>query len=75
MRTSIYSRISRDRTGAGLGVAAQSADCRALAESLGWEVVGTHDDNDLSAYSGKPRPGYAALLDDVRAGRIDAVLA
>lgn len=32
-------------------------------------------DNDLSAYSGKPRPRYRAMLDAIRAGRIDAVLA
>jgi DNA invertase Pin-like site-specific DNA recombinase len=31
-------------------------------------------DNDISAYSGKPRPGYLALLEDIRAGRIDGVL-
>lgn len=34
-----------------------------------------HTDNDLSAYSGKPRPGYADLLEEVRAGSVDAVLA
>lgn len=74
-RAVIYARISRDRTGAGLGVATQTKDCQLLADHLGWTVVATHDDNDLSAYTGKPRPGYAALLADVRAGRVDAVLA
>jgi site-specific DNA recombinase len=34
-----------------------------------------HEDNDVSAYSGKVRPGYAALLADLEAGRADAVLA
>ena len=33
-------RISKDRTGAGLGVARQRTDCAALAVSLGWQVVG-----------------------------------
>jgi len=37
-------------------------------------IVSTHTDNDLSAYSGKPRPGYRALLDDIEASRVDAVL-
>src|SRR4051794_30901949 len=71
----IYARISRDREGAGLGVERQEADCRALAERLGWEVVAVYVDNDVSAYSGAPRPQYRAMLDDVRAGRVRGVLA
>lgn len=74
-RAAIYTRISRDREGAGLGVERQRDDCQELARRLGWSVVATHTDNDLSAYSGKPRPGYKALLEDIRAGRVDAVLA
>lgn len=75
MRAAIYARISRDRHGAGLGVGRQLDDCRALCEQLGYTVVVEHTDNDLSAYSGKPRPGYLHLLDDVRAGHVDAVVA
>jgi site-specific DNA recombinase len=71
----IYCRISRDREGAGLGVDRQDADCRELAERLGWTVTAVHTDNDISAYSGKPRPGYRALLDDIKAERVTAVLA
>src|SRR5918993_3790815 len=73
-RAAIYTRISQDRTGAGLGIERQETDCRALAERLGWEIIAVHADNDLSAYSGKPRPGYRALLADLRAGVADAVL-
>jgi DNA invertase Pin-like site-specific DNA recombinase len=73
-RAAIYTRISQDREGAGLGVERQEADCRALAERLGWTIVAVHSDNDLSAYSGKPRPGYLALLADLRAGVADAVI-
>jgi len=73
-RAAIYCRISQDRTGAGLGVERQEADCRDLAERLGWTVVKVYADNDLSAYSGKPRPGYRALLADLRAGVADAVI-
>jgi site-specific DNA recombinase len=73
-RAAIYTRISSDREGAGLGVERQEADCRALAEQLGWEIVAVHSDNDLSAYSGKPRPGYEALLADLRADVADAVI-
>jgi site-specific DNA recombinase len=74
-RAAIYCRISRDREGAGLGVERQEQDCRELAQRLDWRIVTVHTDNDLSAYSGKPRPGYLALVDDITAGRIDAVVA
>jgi DNA invertase Pin-like site-specific DNA recombinase len=71
----IYCRISKDRIGAGLGVDRQLSDCQELAARLGWTVAAVHTDNDISAYSGKPRPGYRALLADVEAGRADAVIA
>jgi site-specific DNA recombinase len=74
-RALIYCRISRDREGAGLGVERQREDCEALAKQLGVEIVEVYSDNDLSAYSGKPRPGYQKLLADLRAGRADTVLA
>lgn len=74
-RAALYCRISRDRTGAHLGVDRQEEDCRELADRLGWTVATVNADNDLSAYSGKPRPGYRALLDHLRAGRADAVIA
>jgi site-specific DNA recombinase len=73
-RAVIYTRISKDREGAGLGVDRQRQQCDDLADHLGWQVVAHHSDNDLSAYSGKPRPGYRALLDDLEQGRADAVI-
>lgn len=63
-----------DRGGEALGVARQEADCRAEIERRGWTLVGTWVDNDLSAYSGKPRPQYQAMLADLAAGRLDAVV-
>lgn len=74
-RAVIYARISRDRIGAGLGVERQEADCRALALRLGFVVVLVLVDNDLSAYSGKPRPAYKRLLDMIAGGEVDVVLA
>jgi DNA invertase Pin-like site-specific DNA recombinase len=74
-RAAIYERISSDPTGRAAGVDRQDADCRALAKQLGWSVVAVHRDNDVSAYTGKPRPGYRALLADLREGRVDAVIA
>jgi site-specific DNA recombinase len=59
-RAVIYVRISRDkRRGSldeGLGVQAQEEQCRALALRLGYLVIAVFCDNDVSAYSGKPRP-------------------
>jgi hypothetical protein len=71
----IYCRISHDHIGAGLGVERQEQDYRELAARLGWTVTAVHTDNDLSAYDGKPRPGYRVLLADLEGGRMDAVLA
>lgn len=74
IRAAIYCRISQDRAGAGLGIARQESDCRAVCERRGWTVVEVYTDNDVSAYSGKARPSWTRLLDDVRAGRLDAVV-
>ena len=74
-RAAVYVRISRDRAGGGLGVARQQADCAALAERMGITIPGEpYVDNDLSAYSGKPRPGYRAMLGAIEAGHVDTVL-
>ena len=72
-RAAVYCRISDDRRGEGLGVERQREDCVTLAERNGWKVVHTFTDNDLSAYSGKPRPQYAALMAAVEAGEIDVI--
>jgi site-specific DNA recombinase len=71
----VYARISSDQEGSGLGVARQLEDCHRLAESLGWAVAEEYVDNDLSAYSGKKRPGYERLLRDVAEGVRDGVVA
>ncbi|WP_328620687.1 recombinase family protein [Streptomyces sp. NBC_00354] len=68
IRAVIYVRISQDRTGAHLGVDRQREDCEALAASKGWDVVETYVDNDISAYSGKRRPNYRRMLDDLEQG-------
>lgn len=75
MKAGIYTRISRDTTGDELGVARQDADCRELCSRLGWEVVDVYSDNDVSAYSGRHRPGYRRLLEDLQAGHLEALAA
>ncbi|MCT2077889.1 recombinase family protein [Dietzia cinnamea] len=74
-RTVIYSRISEDPKRTGLGVARQLEDCRNYALERGWDVVAELSDNDISAYSGKPRPGYRSLLELIKSGQVDYVLA
>jgi len=71
----IYCRISRDKDGDSHGVDNQKADCQRLAERLGWDVRAVYVDNDISAYSGKPRPQYRAMLEAVKAGQVRAVIA
>lgn len=75
LNVAAYCRISSDQTGEGLGVARQRADCEALAASRGWTLATVYVDNDVSAYSGKPRPQYAALLDALRGGQVGGVVA
>ncbi|MFE2132272.1 recombinase family protein [Streptomyces sp. NPDC059466] len=74
-RAVIYCRISQDRTGAGLGVDRQRQDCEALAERNGWDVVEVYVDNDVSAYSGKKRERYEAMLADLEQGTATVVIA
>lgn len=72
-KVAIYLRISQDPTGQAAGVTRQREDCLELVAQQGWTVFETYTDNDTSAY--KKRPGYDRLLDDIRSGQIDAVVA
>lgn len=74
VRAGLYVRISDDADGRGLGVARQEADCRRLCAQRGWVVAEVYEDNDRSAYSGKPRPAYQRMLADMAAGRVGAVV-
>lgn len=60
----IYCRISLDAAGEGLGVERQEAECRSLCERNGWSVDEVITDNDISATTGKRRPGFERLLAD-----------
>ncbi|MFG2636865.1 recombinase family protein [Streptomyces sp. NPDC048362] len=71
----IYCRMSEDREGGGLGIDRQREDCEKLAQQLGLTIVRVYADNDLSAYSGKPRPDYQRMLDAIRNGTHGAVIA
>ena len=70
----VYTRISQDRTGDGMGVQRQEEVCRAYAEERGLQIVGVFSDNSVSAYSGRSRPQYQAMLDRLRTRDVDAVI-
>ncbi|WP_055474753.1 recombinase family protein [Gordonia sp. HS-NH1] len=74
-RAAIYTRISLDETGEGLGVARQEEDARALVATRGWEVVAVYSDNSIGAYDRrKVRPGYDALTKAYESGQFDALV-
>jgi DNA invertase Pin-like site-specific DNA recombinase len=62
--------------GDGLGVARQEQDCRERAEHLRLTVAAAHVfvDNDTSAYSGKRRRGFEAMLDAMKNHQFDVLL-
>lgn len=70
----IYSRISDDPTGRAAGVERQVDECRALAADRGVDVLDEVVDNDLSATTGKRRPGFERVLGMIRASAVDTVV-
>jgi len=52
----------------------QREDCERLCAARGWAVAEVFSDNDTSAYSGKRRPGYEAMMTGLRSGDFDAVV-
>ena len=75
-RAAIYVRISEDRDDQQLGVERQRQDCLKLCADRGWDAIEpVYEDNDISASKGKLRASYQRLLADIRAGRVDAVVA
>lgn len=74
-RVVIYTRISRDDTGDNAKTARQEKTCRALCEARGWEVVAVENDESISAYSGKDRPGWNEVLRMINDGEVDVVVA
>jgi site-specific DNA recombinase len=75
MRCALYCRISDDRSGEGLGIERQLADCRDLVTRRGGTVVGEFLDNSRSATTGRRRPEYERLLAAVESGTVDTVVA
>lgn len=75
MTTAIYTRISDVKGRPGVGVERQENLCLELADKRGWNDVVVFSDDDISAWSGKSRPGWDAMLDAIRAGQVSALVA
>jgi DNA invertase Pin-like site-specific DNA recombinase len=75
-RAGIYVRVSVDRDRDKATIERQEADCRALAEHRGFEVVQVFPDRNLSAFKrGVVREQYDLMKEAVTEGRIEVVLA
>lgn len=74
-RCLIYVRASLDQTGEGRSVARQEEACRSLANARGWTVVGVETDNSVSASTGKKRPAWGRVLEQLGADTCDVLVA
>ncbi len=73
-RAFVYTRISLDRKGEGLGVARQLKACREKAAALGWDVVEVFEENDTSASKGH-RPRYTEMMARLARGEASGLIA
>lgn len=73
-RAAIYVRISDDPGDLKAGVARQEEDCRGVCAERGWVVTEVFEDNDRSAYQGKPRPAFERMLAVMASGGVDVVV-
>lgn len=75
-RAGIYTRISKNNPRVPK-VEDQAADGYALAKAQGYQVVDgcVYVDDGISASTFKGRPGWVKMLDDIRAGKLDVLIA
>lgn len=73
-KAATYTRQSLDKTGDGLAVARQQSGCDHLCETRGWQIVARESDNDVSGYSGKPRPGYQRIVELIETRQVDVIV-
>lgn len=75
-RAVIYARLSSDPKDVQRSVEEQEAECRAVCEREGWDVVRVFVDNNRGAsrHSRKARPQYAALREYLTAGSADVLV-
>lgn len=76
MRALIYTRVSHDPKKKGRSVAEQKADCLALCDREGWDVVEVVTENDRSAsrYAKKARPEWSKVKKKIANGGADVLV-
>jgi site-specific DNA recombinase len=74
IRAAAYQRISLDKAGDEHGVANQLADQERTAQARGFTITLAECDNDISALTGKHRPGYERIMAAARRGEVDIIL-
>jgi site-specific DNA recombinase len=74
MRAALYFRQSEDRTGEEWGIERQREDVMRQVTARGWTVTNEYIDNDISAYTGKPRPAFERMMRAAEAGEIDVIV-
>lgn len=76
MKAVVYTRVSSDPRALGRSVAEQEAECLAMCDRQGWEVVRVFCDNDRSAsrYAKRGRPAYNQLREFVASGACDVLI-
>ncbi len=72
-RTVIYARFSTEMQNAN-STRDQIASCRAFAETKGWQVLEAFEDAGISG-ANRGRPGYRKMMQAVKSGLVDVVLA
>lgn len=77
-QAAIYTRVSLDHEQKKQSVTRQREMCEAEAERIGWGLVEhRYEDNSISAsnFSQTERDEYSRLLRDIKAGKVDGVIA
>jgi site-specific DNA recombinase len=74
-RAAVYARVSLDQTGQAASVSQQEETGRELIERRGWSLAGVYVDNSITGTGKKHRPQFYAMLDAVKRGEIDAIVA
>jgi DNA invertase Pin-like site-specific DNA recombinase len=74
-RAAVYARVSLDQTGEAASVTQQEEAARDLVTQRGWTLAGVYVDNSITGTGKKHRPQFYAMLDAVRRGEVDAIVA
>ena len=74
-RAAIYARVSDDKTGQASSTSQQREACRELIARRGWIAAGEYVDDSITGTGKKHRPRFYAMLEAVRRGEVDAIVA